>query len=102
MSSSHAGKSRGYNSRVAFYPEQDRAIVVLCNRDHLSPAGLSQLVNQIADNIEELIRGRPTTRIDFALASAQRAEDLRRSAASQRRCHCRTPEAFTRHLQFQV
>jgi hypothetical protein len=62
---SHAGKSRGYNSRVAFYPEQDRAIVVLCNRDHLSPAGLSQLVNQIADNIEELIRGRPTTRIDF-------------------------------------
>jgi len=112
---SHAGKRRGYNSRVAFYPEQDRAIVMLCNRDHLSPAGLSQLVNQIADNIEELIRGRPTTRIDFvyqderalkstnqALASAQRAEDLRRSAASQRRCHCRTPEAFTRHLQFQV
>ena len=62
---SHDGKSGGYNSRLAFYPEKDRAIVVLYNRDHLSAAGLSQLVNRIADNIEELMSGRPTTRIDF-------------------------------------
>jgi serine-type D-Ala-D-Ala carboxypeptidase/endopeptidase len=103
---SHDGKGGGYNSRVAFYPEQDRAIVVLYNRDHLSPAGLSQLVNRIADNIEELMSGRPTTRIDFvyqderalkpanqALASARRTEDLRRAAAVAAAVPLPTPEA---------
>lgn len=104
---SHDGKSGGYNSRVAFYPEKDRAIVVLYNRDHLSPAGLSQLVNRISDNVDELMSGHPTTRIDFVyqdertlrptnqtIASAQRAKDLRRSAALVAAVPLPTPEAL--------
>ena len=103
---SHDGKSGGYNSRVAFYPDKDRAIVVLYNRDHLSSAGLSQLVDRISDNIEALLDGQPAPRIDFvyqdertlrptspAVASAKLAEAIRSSAASVAALPLPTPQA---------
>jgi D-alanyl-D-alanine-carboxypeptidase/D-alanyl-D-alanine-endopeptidase len=71
---SHDGKSGGYNSRVAFYPAQDRAIVVLYNRDHLSPTGFFQLVDRISDNIEELLTGKPSVRVDFVYQDERRYE----------------------------
>jgi hypothetical protein len=49
---------------VEFAPAQDRGIVVLYNRMDELP-GQRRFVDRIAENINELMSGRPSTRIDL-------------------------------------
>ena len=61
---SHEGGTGGYRSLAAFDPAQDRAIVVLYNRENTDPAA-PQLVERVAENISELITGKPSIPLDF-------------------------------------
>jgi serine-type D-Ala-D-Ala carboxypeptidase/endopeptidase len=61
---SHSGGTGGYSSTVAFNPAEDRAIVVLYNRDNSDPAA-PQFVERVVENIEELMTGKPAIPLDF-------------------------------------
>ncbi len=60
----HGGTTPGYTAHVEFAPEQDRGIVVLFNRMDEQP-GEERFVDRVAENINELMSGRPAARIDF-------------------------------------
>ncbi|MGA7620205.1 serine hydrolase domain-containing protein [Candidatus Binatus sp.] len=60
----HGGTTPGYTAHVEFAPEQDRGIVVLYNRMDEQP-GQERFVDRVAENINELMSGRPAARIDF-------------------------------------
>jgi D-alanyl-D-alanine-carboxypeptidase/D-alanyl-D-alanine-endopeptidase len=60
----HGGTTPGYTAHVEFAPAQDRGIVVLYNRMDESP-GQRRFVDRVAENINELMSGRPATRIDL-------------------------------------
>jgi hypothetical protein len=49
---------------VEFAPAQDRGIVVLYNRMDELP-GQRRFVDRVAENVNELMSGRPATRIDL-------------------------------------
>ena len=60
----HGGTTPGYTAHVEFTPAQDRGIVVLYNRmDEL--AGQRRFVDRVAENINELMSGKPAARIDL-------------------------------------
>ena len=61
---SHSGGTGGYGSTAAFSPAEDRAIVVLYNRDNTDPAA-SPLAERVAENIAELMSGKPSIPLDF-------------------------------------
>jgi len=60
----HSGGTGGYSSVAGFIPNQDRAIVVLYNRDNLDPAA-PRFVDRVAENIGELMLGKPSIPLDF-------------------------------------
>jgi len=60
----HGGTTPGYTAHVEFTPEQDRGIVVLYNRMDEQP-GQQRFVDRVAENINELMSGKPAARIDF-------------------------------------
>jgi len=60
----HSGGTGGYRSLAGFNPAQDRAIVVLYNRDNQDPAA-PQLVERVVENIDELMTGKPSIPLDF-------------------------------------
>jgi D-alanyl-D-alanine-carboxypeptidase/D-alanyl-D-alanine-endopeptidase len=60
----HSGGTGGYRSLAGFNPAQDRAIVVLYNRDDTDP-GAPQLVERVVQNIDELMTGKPSIPLDF-------------------------------------
>ena len=59
----HGGTTPGYTAHVEFAPDEDRGIVVLYNRMDEVP-GQRRFVDRIAENINELMSGRPVTPID--------------------------------------
>jgi len=61
---SHAGGTGGYTSMASFNPGEDRAIVVLSNRDNMDPAA-PQLVERVVENTDELMTGKPSIPLDF-------------------------------------
>jgi D-alanyl-D-alanine-carboxypeptidase/D-alanyl-D-alanine-endopeptidase len=58
----HGGTTPGYTAHVEFTPDEDRGIVVLYNRMDEVP-GQQRFVDRIADNINELMSGKPAARI---------------------------------------
>lgn len=60
----HGGTTPGYTAHVEFAPEQDRGIVVLYDRMDEQP-GRERFVDRIAENINELLSGKPAARVDF-------------------------------------
>ncbi len=60
----HGGTTPGYTAHLEFAPQQDRGIVVLYNRMDELP-GQERFVDRVAENIDELMSGRPAARIDF-------------------------------------
>ena len=60
----HDGTTPGYTAHVEFAPNQDRAIVVLYNR---MDEGREQprFVDRVAENINDLMSGKPAVRIDI-------------------------------------
>jgi CubicO group peptidase (beta-lactamase class C family) len=60
----HSGGTGGYRSLAGFNPTQNRAIVVLYNRDNTDPAA-PQLVERVVENIDELMTGKPSIPLDF-------------------------------------
>jgi serine-type D-Ala-D-Ala carboxypeptidase/endopeptidase len=60
----HGGTTPGYTAHLEFAPAQDRGIVVLYNRMDESP-GQRRFVDRVADNINELMSGKPVARIDL-------------------------------------
>jgi D-alanyl-D-alanine-carboxypeptidase/D-alanyl-D-alanine-endopeptidase len=61
---SHGGGTTGYSSEVQFSPEKDRALVVLYNRLDDTPPGTERFVDRVAENIDALMSGRTSRRID--------------------------------------
>jgi D-alanyl-D-alanine-carboxypeptidase/D-alanyl-D-alanine-endopeptidase len=59
----HGGTTPGYTAHVEFAPDEDREIVVLYNRMDEAP-GQRRFVDRIAENINELMSGKPATPID--------------------------------------
>lgn len=74
----HGGTMPGYTAHVEFSPAHDRGIAVLYNRMDELP-GQRRFVDRVADNINELMSGKPAARIDViseddpALAALDRA-----------------------------
>jgi serine-type D-Ala-D-Ala carboxypeptidase/endopeptidase len=64
----HDGTTPGYTAHVEFAPAQDRGIVVLYNRMDERP-GQQRFVDRVAENVDELMSGRPAARIDFTSES---------------------------------
>ncbi len=60
----HDGTTPGFTAHVEFAPEEDRGIVVLYNRMDEQP-GQERFVDRVAENINELMSGKPASRIDF-------------------------------------
>jgi hypothetical protein len=60
----HGGTTPGFTAHVEFAPEQDRGIVVLYNRMDEQP-GQERFVDRVAENINELMSGKPARRIDL-------------------------------------
>jgi len=60
----HGGTTPGYTAHVEFAPDKDRGIVVLYNRMDEIP-GQRRFVDRVAENINEMISGKPATRIDL-------------------------------------
>lgn len=58
----HGGTTPGYTAHIEFTPDEDRGIVVLYNRMDEVP-GQQRFVDRIADNIDELMSGKPAARI---------------------------------------
>lgn len=59
----HGGATPGFTARVEFSPGEDRGIVVLYNRMDES-LGQERFVDRVAENIDELMSGKPAARID--------------------------------------
>ena len=76
----HGGTTPGYTAHVEFTPVQDRGIVVLYNRMDESP-GQRRFVDRVAENINDLMSGKPAARIDLipeddpALAALDATDD---------------------------
>jgi D-alanyl-D-alanine-carboxypeptidase/D-alanyl-D-alanine-endopeptidase len=60
----HGGTTPGYTAHVEFAPDEDRGIVVLYNRMDEAP-GHRRFVDRVAENIDELMSGKPAARIDL-------------------------------------
>jgi serine-type D-Ala-D-Ala carboxypeptidase/endopeptidase len=60
----HGGTTPGYTAHVEFAPNKDRGIVVLYNRMDEVPRQ-RRFVDRIAENINELLSGKPAARIDL-------------------------------------
>ncbi len=60
----HGGTTPGYTAHVEFAPDENRAIVVLYNRMDEMP-GQQRFVDRVAENINDLMSGKPATRIDL-------------------------------------
>ncbi len=60
----HGGTAPGYTAHVEFAPDEDRGIVVLYNRMDEAP-GQRRFVDRVAENINELMSGKPAARIDL-------------------------------------
>jgi D-alanyl-D-alanine-carboxypeptidase/D-alanyl-D-alanine-endopeptidase len=60
----HGGATPGFTAHVEFSPSQDRGIVVLYNRMDES-LGQERFVDRVAENIDELMSGKPAARIDL-------------------------------------
>ena len=60
----HGGATPGFTAHVEFSPGQDRGIVVLYNRMDES-LGQERFVDRVAENIDELMSGKPAGRIDL-------------------------------------
>ena len=60
----HDGTTPGYTAHVEFAPDEDRGIVVLYNRMDEVP-GQERFVDRMAENINELMSGKPAARIDL-------------------------------------
>jgi D-alanyl-D-alanine-carboxypeptidase/D-alanyl-D-alanine-endopeptidase len=60
----HGGTTPGYTAHVEFTPDEDRGIVVLYNRMDEVP-GQRRFVDRVAENINELMSGKPAARIDL-------------------------------------
>ena len=58
------GITGGYSSHLEFDPRNDRAIVVLYNRQDLTPGQL-QFVVRVTANIDELMSGNPAIPLDY-------------------------------------
>jgi D-alanyl-D-alanine-carboxypeptidase/D-alanyl-D-alanine-endopeptidase len=82
---SHSGGTGGYSSTAAFNPVEDRAIVVLYNRDNADPAA-PQFVERVAENIAELMSGKPSIPLDFV--SEQERRVVFPESSIQGRYHC--------------
>jgi serine-type D-Ala-D-Ala carboxypeptidase/endopeptidase len=67
----HSGGTGGYRSLVGFNTAQDRAIVVLYNRDNQDPAA-PQLVERVVENVDELMTGKPSIPLDFVSEQERR------------------------------
>lgn len=59
----HDGGTAGYTSRASFNPDEDRAIVVLYNRNDATPGKL-QLVDRVAANVTALLSGKAVTPLE--------------------------------------
>jgi D-alanyl-D-alanine-carboxypeptidase/D-alanyl-D-alanine-endopeptidase len=59
----HGGTTPGYTAQVEFAPNQDRGIVVLYNRMDEQP-GKERFVDRVAENVGDLMSGKPAARID--------------------------------------
>ena len=76
----HGGTTPGYTAHVEFAPAQDRAIVVLYNRMD-ERQGQQRFVDRVAENINELMSGKPAARVDVipegdpALVALEQADD---------------------------
>jgi D-alanyl-D-alanine-carboxypeptidase/D-alanyl-D-alanine-endopeptidase len=60
----HGGTTPGFTAHVEFTPAEDRGIVVLYNRMDDLP-GQERFVDRVAENINQLMSGRPAARIDL-------------------------------------
>jgi D-alanyl-D-alanine-carboxypeptidase/D-alanyl-D-alanine-endopeptidase len=60
----HGGTTPGYTAHVEFTPDEDRGVVVLYNRMDEVP-GQRRFVDRVAENINELMSGKPAVRIDL-------------------------------------
>jgi D-alanyl-D-alanine-carboxypeptidase/D-alanyl-D-alanine-endopeptidase len=60
----HGGTTPGYTAHVEFAPAQDFGIVVLYNRMDELP-GQRRFVDRVAENINQLMSGKPAARIDL-------------------------------------
>ena len=60
----HGGTTPGYTTHVEFAPAHDRGIVVLYNRMDELP-GQRRFVDRVAENINDLMSGKPASRIDL-------------------------------------
>ena len=60
----HGGTTPGYAAHVEFAPAEDRGIVVLYNRMDELP-GERRFVDRVAENIDELMSGKPAARIEL-------------------------------------
>jgi|GEM_PF-461949 len=69
---SHTGGTGGYSSMIVFNPAQDRAIVTLYNRDETDPAA-PRFVERVAENILQLMSGKPSVPLDFISADERLA-----------------------------
>jgi serine-type D-Ala-D-Ala carboxypeptidase/endopeptidase len=59
----HGGGTTSYSSWVQFSPQRDRALVVLYNRLDDTP-GQERFVDRVAENVDELMSGKPSRPID--------------------------------------
>jgi hypothetical protein len=59
----HSGGTTSYSSWVQFSPQRDRALVVLYNRLDGTP-GQERFVDCVAENVDELMSGKPSRPID--------------------------------------
>ena len=59
----HNGGTGGYSSFAEFDPPQDRAVVVLYNRDNTDPAA-ARFSDLVGENIVQLMSGKPSLPID--------------------------------------
>jgi serine-type D-Ala-D-Ala carboxypeptidase/endopeptidase len=68
----HSGGTGGYSSMATFNPGEDRAIVTLYNRDNTDFAA-PRLAERVAENIDELMSGKPSIPLDFISEKERRA-----------------------------
>jgi D-alanyl-D-alanine-carboxypeptidase/D-alanyl-D-alanine-endopeptidase len=82
---SHSGGTGGYSSTAAFNPAEDRAIVVLYNRDNADIAA-PQFAERVVENLAELMSGKPSIPLNFI--SEQERRVIFPESSIQGRYHC--------------
>src|ERR1700731_4808866 len=60
----HNGGTGGYSSFAEFDPPQDRAVVVLYNRDNTDPAA-PRFSDRVGENVVQLMSGKPSIPVDY-------------------------------------